>query len=578
MQTLLQGEPAQTQCTKETTRPWWDQAGEQVVFLAGCGRSGTTWVQELINYRQDHRVLFEPFWPEKVHFLPPQPSTHLYLRPDDPAPHFQPHAMRILRGEFTNPWADRTNAPGVYQRRLIKDIRTNLLLQWLTTQMPSLKVVLLLRHPCAVGLSQRKTGWPSDQASQLRELTMQPAIFADFLNPFVPLIEATHDPFEMNILRWAIQNYVPLKQFGLHPAEIGPATGAQSSQAQILLLFYERLCTNPEAELTRLFAFLDLPLGPELFARLHKPSLTAVYSPTEIVGETLFDAWRSKVSPKQIARAVAILHHFGLDQIYNAEAMPCYGQAASALGQEYGTPLALNGACDEKRNAIAAVWLAADPDVPREQTVADEQGCTQATTHCRAWMSKAGGTRPSCCTEHLKELLFYVDDLLTEYGIVHWIDFGTLLGAVHHQSLIAWEHDAHLAFVDTEPSLILFLVQCFQESGYAVQYNPNLPDDITINYSATNHLHLHLYVYHRGDDGMLRMRGGYNPKNWCFPATFLEKLETVILYERHFLTPSPLHDFLVNHRYGPNYQTPIDESFAKGNQDRFQAATSMAML
>jgi hypothetical protein len=54
----------------------------------------------------------------------------------------------------------------------------------------------------------------------------------------------------MNILFWAIQNYVPLKQFSLHPEDIRPSEDADPPRDQILLLFYEELCLNPEVELT----------------------------------------------------------------------------------------------------------------------------------------------------------------------------------------------------------------------------------------------------------------------------------------------------------------------------------------
>lgn len=43
----------------QDTPPFFDLAGENVVcFLAGSGRSGTTWVQEMINYNDDFRILF----------------------------------------------------------------------------------------------------------------------------------------------------------------------------------------------------------------------------------------------------------------------------------------------------------------------------------------------------------------------------------------------------------------------------------------------------------------------------------------------------------------------------------------
>lgn len=185
------------------------------------------------------------------------------------------------------------------------------------------------------------------------------------------------------------------------------------------------------------------------------------------------------------------------------------------------------------------------------------QECTKATARCTTWHTDVGGARPACCTEHLREIVFYADELLTELGVQHWIDFGTLLGAVRHHSFIPWDHDADLSFVDHEPSLLPLLAQLFTDAGYAVEYKPAIPDELKIHYSEFNDNHLDLYAYHRGADGLLRMRWAHNSENWFFPEHFLEKMEFVTLYDRQFLAPSPLHDFLCDYRYGPHYQIPM---------------------
>lgn len=297
--------------------PFLDLAGDRVVFLAGSGRSGTTWVQEIINYRHDHRVIFEPFQPKEVNFLAPQSTSHLYLRPEEQAPSFRPQALRILFGRFRTVWSDQSNPPGIYRRRLIKDIRANLLLRWLAVQMPSLKIVFLMRHPCAVSLSQIKMGWLKDP-TPLRRLVLQPNLATDFLQPLLPLILAVEDPFEINILFWAIQNYVPLKQFSLHPED------SPSQRDNILLLFYEELCTEPERELTRLFNFLELSPSDNVFRTWHKPSTMAKPWSAVVSGASLVDGWRDEVSSQQVDRAVTLLRHFGLDQIYHEGPMPSY--------------------------------------------------------------------------------------------------------------------------------------------------------------------------------------------------------------------------------------------------------------
>lgn len=154
-------------------------------------------------------------------------------------------------------------------------------------------------------------------------------------------------------------------------------------------------------------------------------------------------------------------------------------------------------------------------------------------------------------------MLFAVDDLLTQQGIVHWIDFGTLLGAMRHQTFIPWDYDADISFVVEHPTQFDQLTQIIGAAGYDVVRNPKLPDELKVQYSSVNHNNLDLYGYHRSDDGILRLDWGPNSEKWFFPARYLAMLEPVTLYGRRFLVPSPLDDFLIHYRYGPGYQTPM---------------------
>ena len=52
------------------------------VFLAGSGRSGTTWVSAVINHQGAYRLVFEPFHPGKVRMMRGF-RRRQYLRPGD---------------------------------------------------------------------------------------------------------------------------------------------------------------------------------------------------------------------------------------------------------------------------------------------------------------------------------------------------------------------------------------------------------------------------------------------------------------------------------------------------------------
>lgn len=129
----------------------------QTVFLAGVGRSGTTWVQEIINSRNDFRVIFEPFHQQKVD-LPGDWNPKQYLRYNDQRDKFLKTAACILSGNIKNKWTDQFNRKIIARKRLIKAIRSNLVLKWIKYNFPEISLILLLRHPCAVANSKLKVG------------------------------------------------------------------------------------------------------------------------------------------------------------------------------------------------------------------------------------------------------------------------------------------------------------------------------------------------------------------------------------------------------------------------------------
>ncbi|HJQ30280.1 MAG TPA: sulfotransferase [Rubrobacter sp.] len=268
------------------------------VFLAGSGRSGTTWLSEIINHRGTYRYVFEPFNPGKVgsfgHFRSKQ-----YLRPDDRREEFLEPARRVLTGELRDPWTDRFHTRFVARRRLIKDIRANLLLGWMRANFPGMPIVLLLRHPCAVVASRLALGWKDN----LSETMEQGDLVEDFLLPVEAEIRAARDDFERHLFLWCIDNYVPLRQFG--PGEIH-------------LSFYENLLVKPEAELRSLFAFLGEDFDSRVFGKLGRASPLSRKNTTDHSVE----GWRNHTSPRRLERTTEILTLFGLDRLYGEGAMP----------------------------------------------------------------------------------------------------------------------------------------------------------------------------------------------------------------------------------------------------------------
>lgn len=267
------------------------------VFLAGSGRSGTSWLSEVVNHRRDYRYIFEPFNPEKVnicgHFRSKQ-----YLRPDDKREEFLVPARKILSGGLRNGWTDRFHRGFITRRRLIKDIRANLLLGWMHANFPEMPMILLLRHPCAVVASRLALGWRDN----LAETMEQEDLIADHLFAMEDEIRSARDDFERHLFLWCIDNYVPLAQF---------------SPGEVHVAFYENLLVSPEEELQSLFAFLGGRVDERVYGLMERPSPSSR-------GDTKrnLDGWRNSVSKSRIRRAGEILGLFGLDRIYGEDSMP----------------------------------------------------------------------------------------------------------------------------------------------------------------------------------------------------------------------------------------------------------------
>jgi hypothetical protein len=274
------------------------------IFLGGTGRSGTTWVSEFINHDNEYRDMFEPFWAPGIERAR-RFYYALYLRPDDDDPELIDAARRLLAGEVRHKWVDELNRNWFTGKRLVKEVRANLWLAWLRRHFPEVPIVFLMRHPCAVASSRVMLEWPT----HLQQFVAQPQLIQDWLAPHMELIESTTDLFERHVLVWCIQNYIPLRQF---------------RSDEMLPVFYERFCNEPEAEISRVFAFIGKKYDDKVLQRLDLPSRSTQHESgvKTAVRTDLAGAWRKRVNADQIAGAVRLLRAFGLDGVYNEETMP----------------------------------------------------------------------------------------------------------------------------------------------------------------------------------------------------------------------------------------------------------------
>ena len=175
---------------------------ENTIFLAGSGRSGTTWLSNIINYNNDFRMMFEPFHPKYTKAKGSKQLIFKYLRPDNNNDVFFDIVYEILSGQVKNDWIDQFNRKFLCSKRLIKEIRSNLLLKWMKQKFPMFQVVFIMRHPCAVALSRMQQKFKTRFQSYIE----QEDIINDYLLEHINEMKRCEDLFEKNIYMWCIEN------------------------------------------------------------------------------------------------------------------------------------------------------------------------------------------------------------------------------------------------------------------------------------------------------------------------------------------------------------------------------------
>lgn len=287
-------------------------AATPTAMVVGTGRSGTTWVAEVIDAQVRCRLIFEPFNPDQVkefrHF-----RHFLYMRPDQDDPELLRFCHAVTSGELRGEWVDGHLAHLSSDLRLIKDIRPTLMLRWLANRFPNVPILYVLRHPCAVVLSRMRLNWATDV--DVRRFTDQPLLVEDHLRPYLAVIDGAQTPEEKHAVVWCLSNLIPLRQF---------ASGGWT------LLHYERLRQEPEVELPRMFGALGMEFDARVSWALNRPSRTTRLAGCRLLNTSEPD-WTRDLTTGQVDRILAIVRAFGLEYLYGDSVMPATAPADLAL-------------------------------------------------------------------------------------------------------------------------------------------------------------------------------------------------------------------------------------------------------
>lgn len=282
-----------------------DRSGPaQTTVLYSSGRSGSTWLSEILGSVPRTRLIFEPFHPRRG-LAELAEYRYRYIEPGREVPGLDAVYDAILNGKRATPWTEHLNNPTtmVYKRRLVKLVRANLLFPWLANRYPDQKHVLLLRHPAAVVLSQVRNGWNLSSARivEQADLRQMPAIGA------LSRLGWPTSGFLSNLVFWAAENRVAIDH---------------ALESNTMIMFYERLCLTPTEGLDELSRFLGLSLPTAALERLDKVSWSSSADIGSMSVTEKISRWKDDLSEEQSAQVAQVLELSGLDDFYSLESKP----------------------------------------------------------------------------------------------------------------------------------------------------------------------------------------------------------------------------------------------------------------
>lgn len=281
----------------------------QTIILAGSGRSGTTWLGNIIAANPNVRIIFEPFDYRHVPqagCLPLRP----YARLNESYPEWEPFVRQVLQGRIENEWINRQGKRWWAWRRLIKEIRANLMLAWID-RMFHPRIVFTIRHPCAVVLSRLKLKWET----HLDVFLAQPQLIADYLEPFLDLVHSAHTEVQKQAVMWSVENLIPLQQLPDH---------------NWVFCLYEDFCRQPEAEADRVLK--GLGIRKTWLTQRAIRGITMVTRPDSAVltKKDPLTEWQHQLSPADIDTVLETVHAFGIN-LYSSQPLPVTNEQVSGV-------------------------------------------------------------------------------------------------------------------------------------------------------------------------------------------------------------------------------------------------------
>jgi hypothetical protein len=253
------------------------------ILILGSGRSGTTWLMELLLCLPGYRGVYEPFQPDNVSHFPQTPHfTHKYLNEHDSEPDLKEYFRRLYHEELDTDWwcgVARYNRRPERTQTVLKTIRGVLMATWLQANFPVITVTIR-RDPVKVVWSWRRLRWV--HLGRLETFLEQPALMEEHLasrREHLEKLALEGGEAERMAAFWWVENFV-----------LGRTVGPDA-----LRVSYRTLVEERESELERICESLGYEVPEFLSRRSFQKSLSSI-RPGEAPGPAHIEAVEKTVA------------------------------------------------------------------------------------------------------------------------------------------------------------------------------------------------------------------------------------------------------------------------------------------
>lgn len=275
----------------------------QPIFLTGLPRSGTTWIASVMNTALGIKYFHEPFNSDNHPNL--APPRLQFLQASDRNEQFSDYYRAAFQGKCREPLM-LSQLSGIYKKWigfpgqiLIKDVHTYLALDWIDYHINP-KIVIIIRHPCAVADSWHRLCWKPENAA-FNRIIEQPKLMNFHLKEFEAILLSAKSFWEVMGAFWGACYSVILRQKENHPDWI--------------IVKHEDICKDPENQFKELFDKLNLKWTKKTEKILTNSTTrdSGQAYETQRITSREADKWKRRLQPEEIEKVRQFVKPFELN-------------------------------------------------------------------------------------------------------------------------------------------------------------------------------------------------------------------------------------------------------------------------